>query len=130
MPPSPWIGSTRKPAVCSSISASAPARSLNSAYQIAAYGAAAKGNTFLNVCGVHAGDIVEVYDRAASKQGKLLPGTHVPIVAPERMAVTRPDYLLVLPWNIVDEVRRTMRHIGEWGGKFVVAVPEIRVLDP
>jgi len=98
--------------------------------QIAAYGAAAKGNTFLNVCGVHAGDIVEVYDRAASKQGKLLPGTHVPIVAPERMAVTRPDYLLVLPWNIVDEVRRTMRHIGEWGGKFVVAVPEIRVLDP
>ena len=97
---------------------------------VAAYGAAAKGNTFLNFCGVMRDDIVEVYDRAVSKQTKLLPGTHVPIVAPERMQETKPDYLLILPWNIADEVRRSMGHIGKWGGRFVVAIPEIGIIDP
>ena len=98
--------------------------------KVAAYGAAAKGNTFLNFCGVRSGDIVEVYDRAASKQGKLLPGTHVPIVDPSRMRDTRPDYLLILPWNIADEVRRSMTQLADWGGRFVTAVPEIRMFDP
>ena len=97
--------------------------------KVAAYGAAAKGNTFLNFCGVGEGAIVEVYDRAASKQGKLLPGTHVPIVDPARMRETRPDYMIILPWNISHEVRTSMRHLGEWGGKFVVAVPDIRIID-
>ena len=96
---------------------------------IAAYGAAAKGNTFLNYCGVTSGDIIEVYDRSKAKQGKLLPGTHIPIVDPARIATTRPDYLLVLPWNLMDEVRKSTSLIATWGGRFVTAIPEIRIFQ-
>lgn len=96
---------------------------------VAAYGAAAKGNTFLNVCGATTDDIIEVYDRGTAKQGKTLPGTHIPIVEPERMRSTKPDYLVVLPWNLLDEVRQTMRHLGDWGGRFVVAIPRIQTFD-
>lgn len=97
--------------------------------KVAAYGAAAKGNTFLNVCGATTDDIIEVYDRGAAKQGKMLPGTHIPIVGPERMRITRPDYVIVLPWNLIDEVRHAMRHLGEWGGHFVTAIPDIQIFD-
>ncbi|THD48002.1 MAG: methyltransferase domain-containing protein [Bradyrhizobium sp.] len=98
--------------------------------RVAAYGAAAKGNTFLNVCGVGAADIVCVFDRAAAKQGRLTPGSHIPIRSPATIGELRPDYLVVLPWNLIDEIRAQMAEIGEWGGRFVVALPELRVLPP
>jgi len=98
--------------------------------RIAAYGAAAKGATFLNVCGVGASDLVCVFDRSPAKQGKLMPGSRIPILAPETIAEIRPDYLVVLPWNLIDEVRAEMAVIGEWGGRFVVAARETRVIAP
>jgi SAM-dependent methyltransferase len=98
--------------------------------RVAAYGAAAKGNTFLNVCGVGENDVVCVFDRSAAKQGKLLPGSHIPIRAPEDIRDVAPDYLLILPWNLRDEISRQTRFIGEWGGKFVTALPTIRIFDP
>lgn len=103
------------------------AEAKGSGKHVAAYGAAAKGNTFLNVCGTTSGDIIEVYDRNVVKQGKLLPGTHIPIVPPDRMAATRPDYLLILPWNLAAEISGTMRHLGDWGGRFVTAVPRVSI---
>ncbi|MET0366236.1 MAG: class I SAM-dependent methyltransferase [Sphingobium sp.] len=95
---------------------------------VVAYGAAAKGNTLLNFSGVGADRIAYVVDRSPAKQGHFLPGSHLPIHAPNRMAETRPDYVLILPWNIRDEVMETMAHIREWGGRFVVAVPELTIL--
>ncbi len=95
---------------------------------VAGYGAAAKGNTFLNVCGATRNDLVCVFDRSVAKQGKLLPGSHIPVVAPERLADIRPDYLVILPWNIADEVMATNGILRSWGGAFIVAVPEVRVL--
>lgn len=96
---------------------------------VAAYGAAAKGNTFLNRCGVTRDDIVEVYDANPAKQGRYLPGSHVPIKAPDAVRTTRPDYVVILPWNLQDEIVRQLAFIGDWGGRFVVASPETRVLD-
>jgi hypothetical protein len=98
--------------------------------RVAAYGAAAKGNTFLNVCGVGAADIVCVFDRSPAKQGKLLPGSHIPILSPERLAEIRPDYLVVLPWNLIDEIRAQTAEIAGWGGRHVVASPQLQVLPP
>lgn len=95
---------------------------------IAAYGAAAKGNTLLNYCGVGRDFIDYAVDRNPGKQGKLLPGSRIPVLAPEHIAATRPDYLLILPWNIKHEVMEQMAAIRGWGGRFVVAVPEVRVL--
>ncbi|HET9715213.1 MAG TPA: class I SAM-dependent methyltransferase [Pseudolabrys sp.] len=96
--------------------------------RVAAYGAAAKGNTFLNYCGVNNADIVAVYDRNLTKQGKLTPGSHIQIKAPDSVQTDRPDFLVILPWNLVDEIRSSMRIIESWGGKFVVAVPATRQL--
>jgi SAM-dependent methyltransferase len=96
--------------------------------KIAGYGAAAKGNTLLNCCGVGRDFIEYVVDRSPHKQGKFLPGSHIPIFPPEKVAETRPDYLLILPWNIRDEVMKQMNHIRQWGGKFVVAIPTIQFL--
>lgn len=95
---------------------------------VAAYGAAAKGNTLLNFCGVGADRIAYVVDRNPAKQGYYLPGSHVPIRPPEHVMETRPDYLLILPWNIREEVMEGMAGIRQWGGRFVVAVPELVVL--
>jgi SAM-dependent methyltransferase len=95
---------------------------------IAAYGAAAKGNTFLNFCGVGNESISAVYDMNPAKQGKLTPGTHVPILAPSTIGDLRPDYLVILPWNIADEVRQSMAHVTQWGCRFVTAIPETRIL--
>jgi hypothetical protein len=95
--------------------------------RVAAYGAAAKGNTFLNYCGVRRGDIVCVFDRSPAKQGKLLPGSHIPIVAPERLREVRPDYLIILPWNLAAEVQENCAMLQTWGGKFVTAIPELKV---
>ncbi|HVL98442.1 MAG TPA: class I SAM-dependent methyltransferase [Egibacteraceae bacterium] len=96
---------------------------------VAAYGAAAKGNTLLNCCGIGTDRVGYVVDRSPHKQGRLLPGSRLPICAPERIAETRPDYLLVLPWNLVDEITEQMAEIREWGGRFVVAIPSTRVLS-
>jgi SAM-dependent methyltransferase len=95
---------------------------------VAAYGAAAKGNTFLNYAGVTSGDIVCAYDANPHKQGRFLPGSHIPILAPDKVAETRPDYLLILPWNLRDEIMGQMAHIRDWGGVFVTASPEVQVL--
>jgi hypothetical protein len=94
---------------------------------IAAYGAAAKGNTFLNYCGVGPGFIDYVVDRNPHKQGCYLPGTHLPIYSPEKIAETQPDYLLVLPWNIKTEVMHQMSHTRQWGGQFVTCIPELEI---
>jgi hypothetical protein len=94
---------------------------------VAAYGAAAKGNTFLNVCGVTAKDIPFVFDRSPAKHGRFLPGSHIPILEPLAILEKRPDYLLILPWNLREEVMAQMKFIRSWGGKFVVAIPNVQV---
>jgi SAM-dependent methyltransferase len=94
---------------------------------VAAYGAAAKGNTLLNFCGVTREDIAMVADRNPHKQGKLLPGTHIPVVSPEELMRAKPDYVLILPWNLQEEIRRQLHGIAVWGGKFVTPVPLVRV---
>ena len=95
--------------------------------RIVGYGAPAKGNTLLNYCGVRTDLIDYTVDRSPHKQGYFLPGVHIPIYAPDRIRQTRPDYLLILPWNIREEVMQQMHFIREWGGKFVVPIPEVRV---
>jgi len=94
---------------------------------VAAYGAAAKGNTLLNFCGVTAEDISVVADRNPHKQNHLLPGSHIPIVTPEAMLAARPDYVLILPWNIKTEIMAQLAGIREWGGKFVTAIPSVTI---
>ena len=96
---------------------------------IAGYGAPGKGNTLINYCGIRDDFIDYVVDRNPYKQGKFLPGSRIPIYAPDKMNETRPDYVLILPWNIKDEVMKQMAHVREWGGKFVVPIPEVLVLD-
>lgn len=94
---------------------------------VVGYGAPAKGNTLLNYCGVRTDLIDYTVDRSPHKQGHFLPGVHVPIYKPERVRDTRPDYLLILPWNIREEVMEQMSYVREWGGKFVVPIPEVQV---
>lgn len=96
---------------------------------VAAYGAAAKGNTLLNYAGVKQDLIPYVCDAAPSKQGKFLPGSHIPILPPEVLKERKPDVVLILPWNIADEVARQHAYVQEWGGVFVVAVPEIKTIE-
>jgi 2-polyprenyl-3-methyl-5-hydroxy-6-metoxy-1,4-benzoquinol methylase len=95
--------------------------------RIAAYGAPAKGNTLLNYCGVGPDLIPYTVDRSPHKQGLYLPGTHIPIHAPEKIETERPDYVLILPWNLRDEISAQMAAIREWGGKFVTAIPSVEV---
>jgi SAM-dependent methyltransferase len=95
---------------------------------VAAYGAAAKGNTLLNYCGVDATQIDFVADVSDQKQGKFLPGSRIPIVSPERLRDTKPDFVLILPWNLKREITTTHDYIADWGGQFVVAVPELTIL--
>jgi SAM-dependent methyltransferase len=94
---------------------------------VAAYGAAAKGNTLLNFCGVTRDDISMVADRNPHKQSKFLPGTHIPVVSPEHLMQAKPDYVLILPWNLEGEIRRQLAGIAAWGGRFVTPVPLVRV---
>ena len=95
--------------------------------RVVGYGAAAKGNTLLNYCAVDSSLLPMVADRNPHKQHKLLPGTHIPIVTPEQLLATRPEYVLILPWNIKDEVMRQLQEIRGWGGEFVTAIPEVRL---
>ena len=93
------------------------------------YGAAAKGNTLINYCGLGPNDIDYVVDRSPYKQGRYLPGSRIPIRDPRQIAVTRPDYLLILPWNLKKEIMSQTAGVRQWGGKFVIPVPEVAVLD-
>ncbi|MBW7884310.1 MAG: methyltransferase domain-containing protein [Caldilineaceae bacterium] len=97
--------------------------------RVAGYGAPGKGNTLLNYCGIRTDFLDYTVDRNPYKQGKFLPGTHIPIFAPERIRETKPDYVLILPWNFKDEIMEQMAYIREWGGKFLVPIPEVRVYD-
>jgi len=96
---------------------------------VVGYGAPAKGNTLLNFCGVGPDSIQYTVDRSPHKQGRLLPGTHIPVYAPEHIDETKPDYILILPWNLKDEIVQQLGHIKEWGGRCVVPIPELRVLE-
>lgn len=96
--------------------------------KIAAYGAAAKGNTFLNFCGATPADIVAVFDRSLAKQGRLLPGSQIPILSPDKISEIAPDYLVILPWNIAEEVMEQTRPLMPDGSLFVTAVPHIKTL--
>jgi SAM-dependent methyltransferase len=95
--------------------------------RVVAYGAAAKGNTLLNYCGVRRDFIDFVVDRSPHKQGLFTPGTHIPVYHPDRITEARPDYVLILPWNLKQEVAEQLRHIRSWGGKFVVPIPNLEV---
>ncbi len=97
--------------------------------RVAAYGAAAKGNTLLNYAGVKPDLLSFVCDAAPSKQGQFMPGSHVPILPPSALSERRPDFVLILPWNIASEVRSQQAVVRSWGGRFVVAVPELAVDD-
>jgi SAM-dependent methyltransferase len=94
---------------------------------VAAYGAAAKGNTLLNYCEVTSREVAMVGDRNPHKQSKLTPGTHIPVVSPEALMRARPDYVLILPWNLQSEIRSQLKDIEQWGGRFVTPVPLTRV---
>ena len=94
---------------------------------IAGYGAPAKGNTFLNYCGISTDLIDYTVDKNPNKQGKYLPGSHIPIASPEKIGETKPDYVVILPWNIREEVMEQMACIREWGGKFVIFIPGVTV---
>jgi SAM-dependent methyltransferase len=105
------------------------ARAKHESRSVAAYGAAAKGNTLLNFCGATTADISMVADRNPHKQSKFLPGTHIPVVSPEELMRARPDYVMILPWNLQSEIRRQLDGIKAWGGRFVIPVPAAAV-DP
>ena len=96
---------------------------------VAGYGAPGKGNTLLNHCGIRTDLLSYTVDRSPVKQGKFLPGTHIPIYAPERLAETRPDYILVLPWNLREEISQQLSYVGSWGGKLVFPIPEFEIIS-
>jgi hypothetical protein len=95
--------------------------------KVVGYGAPGKGNTLLNYCGIRTDFLDYTVDRNPYKQGKFLPGTHIPIYHPDKIADTKPDYVLILPWNFKDEIIKQMASIRDWGGEFVVPIPEVRV---
>jgi SAM-dependent methyltransferase len=94
---------------------------------VTGYGAAAKGSTLLNFCGATEADVVMVADRNPHKQGKFLPGNHIPIVTPEELIAAKPNYILILPWNLKDEIIRQMKDVRDWGGEFVTPVPLVNI---
>jgi 2-polyprenyl-3-methyl-5-hydroxy-6-metoxy-1,4-benzoquinol methylase len=98
------------------------------AKRIAGYGAPGKGNTLLNYCGIRTDFLDYTVDRSPHKQGRFTPGTRIPILAPEQIAATKPDYLLILPWNLKEEVMQQQSQIRSWGGRFVVPIPRVEVL--
>jgi hypothetical protein len=96
---------------------------------VTGYGAPGKGNTLLNHCGIRSDLLSYTVDRSPVKQGKFLPGTHIPIYAPERLAETKPDYILVLPWNLRDEISHQLSYVSSWGGQLVVPIPELEIVS-
>lgn len=96
--------------------------------RVIAYGAAAKGNTLLNYCGIKKDLIEYVVDLSPHKQGKFLPGSHIPILNEEKIKETRPDFIIILPWNIKEEIMKQLNYISNWGGKFVIPIPKVRII--
>ena len=97
---------------------------------IAGYGAPGKGNTLLNYCGIGTDFLDFTVDRNPYKHGLFTPGMHIPILPPEAIDRLKPDYVLILPWNLKAEITQQMRHIGRWGGKFIVPIPEVTIIEP
>ena len=95
---------------------------------VAGYGAPAKGNTLLNYCGIRTDLLAFTVDRSPHKAGRFLPGTHIPIYSPDRLREVKPDYVLILPWNLKDEIIRQMAEVRSWGGWFVVPIPQVEIL--
>jgi hypothetical protein len=95
--------------------------------KVAAYGAAAKGNTMLNYCGVKNDLIDFVVDANPSKQNKFLPGSHIPVVSEDVLKTEKPDFVIIFPWNIKDEIKQQLNYINEWGGKFVTMIPQLNI---
>jgi hypothetical protein len=93
---------------------------------IAGYGAPGKGNTLLNYCGIRTDFLGYTVDRNPYKQGKFLPGSHIPILAPERIRETKPDWVMILPWNLKDEIMQQLAYVRDWGGRFVIPVPKVQ----
>jgi hypothetical protein len=96
--------------------------------RVVAYGAPGKGNTLLNYCGIRTDLLEFTVDRNPYKQGQFLPGTHIPIRHPEALEHARPDYILILPWNLKKEIVAQLSYTGDWGAQFVVPIPEVEVL--
>jgi SAM-dependent methyltransferase len=97
---------------------------------ICGYGAPGKGNTLLNYCGIGPDFLEFTVDRNPYKHGRFTPGMHIPIYSPEKIDQTRPDYILILPWNLKQEIVQQMRHVSEWGCKFIVPIPDVAIIDP
>ena len=95
---------------------------------VAGYGAPGKGNTLLNHCGIRSDLLSYTVDRNPVKQGKFLPGTHIPIHGPERLAETKPDYILVLPWNLRAEISEQLAYVRDWGARLVLPIPQLEVV--
>lgn len=96
--------------------------------KVAAYGAAAKGNTLLNYCGITSDQIAFVVDANPHKQNSLLPGSRIPVKSPDALRTEQPDYIIILPWNLKDEIMAAVSYVRDWGGQFVVAVPKVQIL--
>ena len=97
--------------------------------EVVGYGAPGKGNTLLNYCGIRTDLLDFTVDRNPYKQGLFTPGTHIPILPQETIAETRPDYVVVLPWNFIDEIASQLSYIADWGGRLIVPIPHATVLD-
>jgi SAM-dependent methyltransferase len=97
--------------------------------RIAGYGAAGKGNTLLNYCGIRTDFLDYLVDRNPYKHGRFTPGTHIPILTPDKIAATKPDYVLILPWNLKDEIMSQISYIRDWGAKFMIPIPKIKVVE-
>ena len=96
--------------------------------QVVGYGAPGKGNTLLNYCGIRTDLLDYTVDRNPHRHGLFTPGTHIPIYPPERIAETRPDYIVVLPWNLIDEISAQLEYVREWGARLIVPIPHATVL--
>ena len=97
---------------------------------VAGYVAAAKGNTLLNYCGIKGNqNIVAVADASPHKQGRYLPGSHIPVISPQQIKEIKPDYLIIFPWNLKEEIIRQNAYIREWGGKFVTVIPHLEIIE-
>jgi len=102
----------------------------NQGATICGYGAPGKGNTLLNYCGIGTDFLDFTVDRNPYKHGRYTPGTHIPVRRVTAIDDTRPDYILILPWNLKDEIIAQMRHVGNWGARFIVPIPEVSIIDP
>jgi hypothetical protein len=102
----------------------------NAGKRICGYGAPGKGNTLLNYCGIGPDFLDFTVDRNPYKHGRYTPGMHIPIYPVEAIAEAKPDYILILPWNLKNEIVEQMRFVKDWGGKFVIPIPEVTIIDP